>query len=336
MRVMLIHPGAPFATADVADGYAAGLRALGVEVEDCALDQYIRFVGLAIDAAGGALRAPNAISLAGAFVAQQALISWPDLVIAIGATNLHRGTAAALTRAGLKTVAVLIDSPYLFEVEAALAGAYTYATTNERTAVAPLREAVGHRRVRYLPTGYHPLRHTPDGPRLAEPVDVAFVGSLFAERTALFQAADFAGLRSAIGGLDLAAAPADQRIIANEGTARLYRTARVNLNPHRTTMIAGDGRRLPAGGAESVGPRAYEIAACGGFQLMSDDRVEARELFGAALTTYRAGDADDLTRQTRRWLAMDGARERIATDQCVAVQGHSYTERARALLEWTG
>jgi hypothetical protein len=332
VRVMLVHPGVPWSTGDVAEGYAAGLRALGMDLIDCPLDRYVHFCALGVQAAGAALADANTIALAGAFVAQQALIEWPDLLVAVGATNLHRGTAAALTRAGLKTVAVLLDSPYLLDVEAQLASAYTYVTTNERRAVGALRDAVGHDRVRYLPTAYHPARHTPDGPRLDAPVDVAFIGSLFPERRALFDGADLAGLKTIIGGLELdGAAP---QAFENAGLAALYRTARVNLNHHRTTMINGDGRTLPPGAAESMGPRAYEIAACGGFQLMDDARPEAREVFGPALITYRAGDADDLTRQARRWLAMDGARERMATEQHAAIQGHSYTDRARALMEW--
>lgn len=332
MRVMLVHPGVSWSTGDVAEGYAAGLRALGMDLIDCPLDRYVRFCALGVEAAGGALAGANVLALAGAFVAQQALIEWPDLFIAVGATNLHRGTAAALTRAGLTTVAVLLDSPYLLDVEAQLASAYTAVTTNERRAVDALRDAVGHDRVRYLPTAYHPARHTPDGPRLDAPVDVAFIGSLFPERRALFDGADLRGLKTVIGGLELDTAV--PRAFENAGLAALYRTARVNLNHHRTTMINGDGRTLPAGAAESMGPRAYEIAACGGFQLMDDARREAREVFGPSLVTYRAGDANDLTRQARRWLAMDGARERMATEQHAAVQGHSYTDRARVLLEW--
>lgn len=333
MRVMLVHPGAPFATADVYDGYAAGLTALGVDLITCRLDNYIQFVDLAIKEAGDALINPNTIALAGAFVAQRALIEWPDLLVVIGATNMHRGTIQALTRAGLRTVAVLIDSPYLLDVEAGVASAYAYVTTNERQSVASLIDAVGHSRVRYLPTAYNPTRHTPDGPTL-EPCDVAFIGSIFPERRALFDAADFSGLRCVIGGLELNVPMDKRKVYHNDGVASLYRSARVNLNHHRTTMVNGDGRTLPPGAAESLGPRAYEIAACGGFQLVDDARPEARDVFGDALATYRAGDGVDLARQTRYWLANDARRERVQRAQHEAVQGHSYTERASVLLEW--
>lgn len=328
MNILLVHPGAPFSTSDVYDGYLAGLRALGMDVGECRLDRYIQFCGGAVEDAG--LHQANTIALASAFVAQRALIDWPDLLIAVGATNLHRGTAAALTRAGLRTAAILIDSPYLLSVEAQLASAYTYVTTNERTSVATLRDVA--ERVRYLPTAYNPERHTPDGPHLSEDYDVSFIGSMFAERKALFEAADLGGLRVCIDGLNPDPAATGRRVFENAGVASLYRSTRVNLNHHRTTMVLGDGRT--AEGCESLGPRAYEIAACGGFQLMDDTRTEACELFGAALATYRAGDGDDLSRQARYWLTQDSERERMATEQRAAVAGHSYTDRARALLEW--
>lgn len=329
MRILLIHPGAPFSTSDVYDGYLAGLRALGVDVEECRLDRYLQFVGLTVAHAG--LAAANGIALAGAFVAQQALIAWPDLVVAVGATNLHRGTAAALTRAGLRTVAVLLDSPYLLDIEAKLASAYAHVTTNERTAVPALIDAVGHGRVTYLPTAYHPAAHTPAVDPWGTPFDVAFIGSLFAERRALFDGAGLDDLRRCVGGFDPSAET--RGYIDNATAARVARASRVNVNPHRTTMWHGDGRACV--GAESLGPRAYELAALGAFQLMSDDRPEAREVFGASLATYRAGDADDLGRQVRRWLADDARREAMAAGQRIAVVGrHSYTERARSLLEW--
>lgn len=334
MRAMLVHPGAAFATGDVAHGYAAGLKACGVGVIDCPLDQYIRFCALGVQAAGSALTEPNTIALAGAFVAQQALIEWPDLLIAIGGTNLHRGTVAALTQAGLETVLVLLDSPYLLDIEAQLAPAYRWVTTNERAAVGTLRDAVGHDRVRYLPTAYHPARHTPDGPALDTTYDVSFVGSMFEERRTLFDALDLAGLRACIGGLELGAPPEARHVYDNAGVAALYRSTRVNLNHHRTTTVNGAGVHIRPEQAESLGPRAYEIAACGGFQLIDDSRAEAREVFGEYLAVYRAGDPDDLSYQIRHWLRYDSARERMARGQRAAVAEHSYIDRARTLLEW--
>jgi spore maturation protein CgeB len=74
------------------------------------------------------------------------------------------------------------------------------------------------------------------------------------------------------------------------------------------------------------------VPACGGF-LLSDPRPELLDLFGEHAATYRASDPDDLARQVRYWLAHPDRREAAARGQHEAVQGHSYADRARVLLE---
>jgi spore maturation protein CgeB len=114
--------------------------------------------------------------------------------------------------------------------------------------------------------------------------------------------------------------------------AALYRAAAVNVNHHRTTMMHGSGQHIAPGSAESLGPRAYEIAACGGFQVMDDSRAEAAEVFGDALVTYGAGDPDDLHRVVEHYLQRPAKRQRLAEAQRAAVAPHHWGARARQIL----
>jgi spore maturation protein CgeB len=92
-------------------------------------------------------------------------------------------------------------------------------------------------------------------------------------------------------------------------------------------------RTVARGSAESLGPRAYEIPAVGGFMLCDDERPELREVYGACAATFRAWDSADLAKQARYWLAHPDARERTRRAQHEAVAPHHWGERARGVLE---
>ncbi len=66
---------------------------------------------------------------------------------------------------------------------------------------------------------------------------------------------------------------------------------------------------------------------------MDDSRSERHDVFGEVCPTYRAGDAGDLERQIRCWLARPDEREQVAAAMHQAVLPHSWTDRARRMLE---
>ena len=69
-------------------------------------------------------------------------------------------------------------------------------------------------------------------------------------------------------------------------TAALYRAAKIGLNLHRSS--ATYGRNMPRIlHAESMNPRAYELAATQSFQI-SDWRPEVQETFVGAVPTFQS------------------------------------------------
>jgi spore maturation protein CgeB len=331
MRVYMVHPGVPFSTANVYDGLVAGLRANGCEVIEDRLDQTLAFQAALYEAgqaAGVVQPGPlNLTQFVGPYTVQYAVATEPDAVIVVSAHNFNIASARALRKAGLRTAVVMTESPYFADFERTMASAYDVVFTNERRCVTGYFD---HPRVHYLAHAWHPDRHTPDGPRAA-PCDALFVGSAFAERADLFGGVDWSGLSFVWRGYR--PGEAEQDIVDNAETAAHYRAARVSLNPHRTTMEFGSGRHIAPDGAESLNPRAYEIPACGGFMLCDDSRVELQDVFGGEAPTYRAGNSADLARQVRQWLARPDERQRRAEAMTAAVQAHSWTVRARQVLE---
>lgn len=336
MRLYAIHPGAQHSTSDVFDGLVAGLRALdGMELYQGRLDTIFSWYESAMHAGieTGVFQAvtPERFRgeyLSSAHITQHILEVWPDWVIAVSGGNYHTSDVRSLRRCGFKTAVILTESPYFLDVEIAIAQCYDVAFTCERTCV-PLLRAAGVNAY-YLPHAYNPVVHSAQGPQ-AEPCDVVFIGSLFDERKTAIAALRAAGVSVTVRGHTLDGEKPD--IVPNFETAMYYRNAAISLNIHRTTTSHGSGEHILAGLAESLNPRAYEIPACGGFMLCDDSRPELWDVFGEVCPTYRAGDADDLERQVRRWLALPDERQRIAQAMHEAVQPHSWVERARQVLE---
>jgi spore maturation protein CgeB len=343
MRILVIHPGASFATHDVYVGCVAGLRTCPhVFVEEARLDTIlgwyqgalttgIQRTVFALDAFDRVTQHGNLSALASAHITRQALLEdTPDWALVISGHNYNWHDAAILRRAGIKTAILLTETPYFGALEVQIARGHDVVFTHERAAVVPLQQQLDAPVV-YLPHAYHPTLHTPDG-HAADPCDVVFIGSLFDERKALLRGVNWTGIDLVCAGLD-PQQPVMDAIVPNVQAAQQYRSARIALNPHRTTTQHGSGEHIAAHTAQSLGPRAYEIAACGAFQLMDDSRLEGRDVFGDAWVTYRAGDSGDLERQIRRWLADDTGRRTVAAQQHAAIQLHSWHMRAQQMVE---
>jgi spore maturation protein CgeB len=333
-RIFVIHPGPSFSTADVFTGLCAGLRANACEVIAGELDKAMEFQSqlYAAGQAAGLVKegATNISYFASPYVAQHAIASEPDAVIVVSAHNFNIVSAKTLRQAGLKTAVIMTESPYFAEFERTMAAVYDTVFTNEARC-ADSDYFGGHPSVHYLPHAYNPEVHQPGeaDPSLAS--DVFFCGSLFHERALLFADVDWTGIGFRHRGY--APGRAEQDIVKNEQTAAHYRSAKINLNHHRTTMDYALGGHIQPGSAVSLGPRAYEIAACGGFQLCDDSRAELFTLFGDSVPTYKAGDPHDLSRQIRRWLERPDGRAARAAESVALVQPHSWTVRAKQILE---
>lgn len=333
MRVYVIHPGAEWSTADVYTGLVAGLRAHPhIDIYEGRIDTILKWYDTALtagaaqgmfDAAALKTQAFNRQKYASAHITQHILEVWPDVVISVSGHNYHLHDADILRRVGLRTAVILTESPYFGEVEGVIRQHYDVAFTNERRSTQRLQ-------AHYLPHAYNPEVHIVDGPKGAA-TDALFIGSMFDERRELFLDAPWGDIDFLWRGHDLSDSP--KEVIRNGDAAALYRAARVSLNHHRTTTSHGSGHHIKPEEAESLGPRAYEIPACGGFQLMDDSRAEAREVFGDGLATYKAGDSADLVKQVRWWLAHEDMREEWAQAQRDRITPHTWTQRASQVLE---
>jgi spore maturation protein CgeB len=341
MRLLVVHPGSLWATHDVYTGLSAGLQAGGHEVIDYALDgriaasrvwlQYLwrKQVRANGPLAGTRPSEADAIYHAGQEVVARALRYDVDRVLVVCGAYFHPDCAELLRRAGVPTAVVFTESPYDDPEQATLAPRFDVCFTNERTSVDRLREA--NPNTHYLPAAYDPATHgndwwDTDGPHVPAH-DVVFVGSGFDSRTALLSAVDWDGLDLGLYGAWDDLAPNHPLrphvrggVVDNARAGALYRKAKIALNLYRSS-----------GGvpAESLNPRAYELAADGVFTL-SHARAEQTEKFGALVPTFAT--AGELEALVRRGLPDAHPRRDAAEGLPRRVRQDTYHHRAAELV----
>lgn len=328
-------------------GYARAFRALGHEVGEFNLHVRIARASEWLDwnwrKAGRPDDRPSAadtLYLAGCDVVNAALRGDVDWTLVFTGAYFHPDLFVLLKRAGRRVALALTESPYEDDRQMRVVGLADVVFTNERTSVGRLRAA--NPNVYYLPHAYDPIVHTPKAPAL-EPLvyehDVVFVGTGFHERLEALAAVDWTGIDLGLyGTYELLGSRSKLRkyirggVIDNVVTAALYRRAKIGLNLYRRSVSYGrNAPRIDT--AESVNPRAIELAACGVFTI-SDRRAEATEAFGDLVPTFDS--PSDLEGLIRRWLADDAGRKHVAARLPDRVARSTFDHRAAQIAAFLG
>lgn len=336
MKLLLIHPGASFSTHDVYVGYRDALRAIGVECIEYRLDARIDEWGAFLKTQYrrhklGPPPPEEILHRAGMDILPQAVWHGVDGVLAISAMYLRETALRLLRRAGVPLSILLTESPYDDAAQAQYGRWADVVFTNERSSVPYLSQFC--RSVTYLPHAYDPARHRPDLP-VDDDVpahDVVFVGTGFRERRDLLKAVDWTGIDLGLyGQWDH---PGKLKpyvrggVVDNERAAMLYRKAKIGLNLYRTSKGWDGADHIDH--AESLNPRAVELAACGVFTI-SDYRAEVAEIFGGYVPTFE--HPRQLGALVRDWLADDAERDQVQAELPYRVRPLTFEARARDVV----
>jgi len=325
-------------------GLRFGLKAHGVHVVPFRLDQRIDFAHkwLSVmwrrkrkdDPALPKPQQQDVIYHAGVGALEMALRHNVDVVLIVSAMYLHPDVIVLMKRAGLRITVLFTESPYDEEQELRVAALVDGCWTNERSSVPKFRAV--NPRAGYLAHAWHPERHlvAARDPNIATH-DVVFIGSGFHERVAWFNSIDWTGIDlglygnwDAVGLSRHVKAAVRGGVVNNEQSAHLYRAAKIGLNLYRQSR--GWGRGTPVIlHAESLNPRAYELAACGVFHL-SECRAEVGEVFGDLVPTFTT--PSEAAVLIRMWLARECERLRVAAQLPACVAEASWTQRAATVI----
>ena len=338
-KLMVVHPGASISVSDVHTGLRRGLIANGCEVDDYHLDVRIERAGAYLTHCWNkaketqpdlpALTPSDFLYKAGEEMIARALRAQPDVVLIVSAMYVHPDIFVLLKRAGLKVACLFTESPYDDEKQVRLRQHIDVAWVNEITS-AKRMDAL------YLRHAWTPGIHDDVQDLPVEAHDVVFVGTGFQERIDLLESTDWTGLNFGLYGSwtllddDSPLRPylrAEE--IDNTMAAALYRKAAIGLNLYRTSK--GFGKTVPRiASADSLNPRAYELAATGCFTL-SDARAEVRTVFGDLVPTFSNGL--ELRALIDRWLADPEGRASVQHVLPSVVSDETWHVRARTMLD---
>jgi hypothetical protein len=156
---------------------------------------------------------------------------------------------------------------------------------------------------------------------------VVFVGTAFGQREALLSAVDWTGIDLGLYGIWGDLPPHHELrpfvhdgLVDNAQAGALYRAARVGLNLYRD----------PAGRpAQSMNPRAYELAADGVYTI-AQPRPEQGERFGHGVATFTT--PRQLEEAVREALADPWRRQETAARLPGIVRDDTYHTRAAQLV----
>ena len=346
MKLLVVHPGAQTSTADVADGLYYGLEQHGIDLVRYRLDhridrshRWLHYNWRRTKKKNASLERPTTGDIfyqAGIGALEMALRHQVDAVFVVSAMFLHPDVIVLMKRAGLRVVVLFTESPYDSEKELAIAKLVDGCWTNERSSVDAF-EAVNCRSG-YLAHAWHPVKHlaglfASDGDVPAH--DVVFVGTAFEERIDFLNAIDWTGVDLGLyGNWEVLGSrhPLRKHLkgaqVDNATAAALYRRAKIGLNLYRTSVGFGKGTTKITH-AESLNPRAYELARCGAFHL-SHHRAEVADVFGDLVPTFETpAEASALI---RTWLADDVGRARVQLQLPACVAESSWVARAATVI----
>ena len=347
MRFLLVDPGATFSTFDVYTGVRDALRGLGHTVIEYRHSRRLDVVSKAFEFVwqeryDRGIREPKPNDADTALWVSELSVTWAlrhqpiDMMIVVSSMFYHPDALILARRAGLKTGILFTESPYAVNNEGYMAQLADVVWTNERSVVYALSRANAN--CHYLPHAFNPLVHSPT-PSPEEPTDVpahdvVFVGTGFRERIALLEAVDWSGIDFGLYGSWMLADDSPLRahlrdgVVVNRRACALYRKAKVGLNLFRRSLGFGPATPLITHEAESLGPRSYELAACGCFSV-SEYRAEVEEVFGSLVPTFRT--SGELETAIRRWLSDSAGREDIKRRLPEAVAPHTWSARAQQM-----
>lgn len=355
-RVLIVASGHSYSTIDCYAGLVAGFREAGYQTFTYDLHTRIDaaqdWLKFARDKYGKPDDAPiteeDIIYQAGVRTIVKALEVNADAVIVVCGLLFHPMLLILLERMGMPVFTFGTESPYDDERFAVSAKLSTVASVNDPASVAPVRalvEAGGELTpVIHMPLGYNPAVHYPgfadkveaEYGEAAPAHDVVFVGNVYPSRERWIGAMDWSGIDLGLYGV-FETVGADSPllsykrggIIRNVATTAIYQRSKVVLNLFRSEQFGPDWQIIGTRTGTAVNPRLVEAAAAGAC-IVSEWRPEVEGMFGDAIPLART--SAECEAHIRRLLADPAERAERAERARACVAGHSYTDRARAIV----
>lgn len=328
MRILFVSASVDFSIGDVSRGYRGAFERAGHDVADYIMAARYNYHMKAIPMEMHHDQQLVA-KMASECILNEAMYHKADLVVIISGLNVHPIALWLLGQVGIPVAVVLTESPYDDEYQAEWLDMTKVDSRVDCTVFTNDAHSAFERGWHLLPPAFDPQYHrtehvTPD-PDTA--CDVLIVGTGWPERQAFLEAVNWEGIDLRIYGvwpglIDNPSSPLHKHfhpmLVDNTIIASIYASAKVNINFHRNSKVA-----------ITPGPRVFELAACGAFQV-SDSRSGLVEMFGDSVPTFvTPGELEDLI---RHYLPLESERRKLAGFACKRVRNETFDHRVADMM----
>lgn len=322
MRILFVHPVTSMSVGDVARGYRSALARLNHDIQDYHMGSRFAYHKRALPEE---MRDPEVIArCVSENILNEALYHRADVVLIVSGLNVWPGALWLLGQVGIPAAVIFTESPYDDEFQKQWADLTHVNSKVDLTFFTNDRFSSLKHGWNLIAPAFDPEIHRPVAAQPEHACDVLMVGTGWPERQAFLEKVDWAGIDFQLHGLWTGIDEYSKLkpfykpgIIDNKKIAEMYCSAKINININRVNQDA-----------MTPGPRVYELAACGAFQV-SDPRVDMVNLFGKSIPTFTC--PEELNDLIHYYLDHEHERKVCAAGALDAVLSETFDNRAEVL-----
>ena len=272
----------------------------------------------------------------GQFIAAKAADFNPDLILALAQAPLTPESISTLKKLNIPIAFWFVEDFRTLKYWRDVAPFYDYFFTLQRGEFIDELLSIGAKNSYYLPQGCLPSVHKEINLSRDDidqySADISFMGAGYYNRVQSFPRLlnhDFKiwGTEWALESLVGSRVQNKNKRIDSFDIVKIYNAGKINLNLHSSTSHEGVN---PVG--DFVNPRTFEIAACGGFQLV-DERSELADLMAPGIEIATFDSIDDLGKKVNYYLKYeDEARSIAARGKKKVLKEHTIQHRMHEML----
>jgi spore maturation protein CgeB len=266
----------------------------------------------------------------------------PDFVMTFVGYKMDKGLLQLLMKKGIALGVWLTEDPFYIDQSVILIEDYDYVFTIDLGAYEYYKEKFKDKKIYHLPLGTDPSRFYPSNVPTPYIYDLCLVGYPYSERIEFVKY-----ILNHTPHSMLLAGPHWRKYIKSKGTERLkiinhwiepefvrqiFSLSKIILNPHRSYDFYKNLNSLGIE-AKSINNRTFDIAACGGFQLIPNKPDLARH-FNTSQDIISYSSYDECVQliyqyvndEKLRDFYRQNARERV-------LNSHSFNQRVEFILK---
>ena len=272
----------------------------------------------------------------GQFIAAKAADFNPDLILALAQAPLTPESISTLKKLNIPIAFWFVEDFRTLKYWRDVAPFYDYFFTLQRGEFIDELLSIGAKNSYYLPQGCLPSVHKEINLSRDDidqySADISFMGAGYYNRVQSFPRLlnhDFKiwGTEWALESLVGSRVQNKNKRVDPFDIVKIYNAGKINLNLHSSTSHEGVN---PVG--DFVNPRTFEIAACGGFQLV-DERSELADLMAPGIEVATFSSIDDLCKKVNYYLKYeDEARSIAAKGKTKVLKEHTIQHRMHEML----